>query len=102
MWSATDGARPVCRCTWAASATFSNGSRGTPACGKTLNRVPELPNAHDGSSMRCARSVARAVAAGVAIVSIRPSLLPQDTQHDTAVEGGCHDFRLVSICLLTL
>jgi hypothetical protein len=21
-----------------------------------LNRVPELPNAHDGSSMRCARS----------------------------------------------
>src|SRR5438445_608834 len=52
MWSATLGAAPVYLCTWAASAIFSNGSRGTPACAKTLNRVPELPNAHEGSSIR--------------------------------------------------
>ena len=36
----------------AASAIFSYGSRGTPSCAKTLNRVPELPNAHEGSSIR--------------------------------------------------
>src|SRR5262245_3371189 len=51
MCRATLGAEPVKVCTWAASATFSYGSRGTPAWANTLNRVPELPNAHDGSSM---------------------------------------------------
>src|SRR2546429_9995435 len=58
MCSATVGATPVNACTWAASAIFSHGVRGTPGCGKTLNLVPELPNAQDGSSMRCARSAA--------------------------------------------
>ncbi len=51
MCSATDGASPVWRWTWAASATFSNGSRGTPGWANTLKRVPEFPNAHDGSSI---------------------------------------------------
>src|SRR6476469_9576058 len=58
MWRATVGATPVNWLTWAASAIFSYGSRGTPCCAKTLKRVPELPNAHDGSSIRCARSAA--------------------------------------------
>src|SRR6476469_7064541 len=58
MWSATVGATPVNRWTWAASATFSYGSRGTPFWAKTLKRVPELPNAQEGSSMRCDRSAA--------------------------------------------
>src|SRR3954467_1312648 len=53
MCSATDGATPVYLCTWAASATFSYGSRGTPGCANTLKRVPELPKAQDGSSIRC-------------------------------------------------
>src|SRR3954466_6077364 len=53
MCSATDGATPVYLCTWAASAIFSYGSRGTPGCANTLKRVPELPKAQDGSSMRC-------------------------------------------------
>src|SRR3954469_20184064 len=53
MCSATDGATPVYLCTWAASAIFSYGSRGTPGWAKTLKRVPELPKAQDGSSMRC-------------------------------------------------
>src|SRR4051794_18898259 len=57
MWSATVGATPVYRWTCAASAIFSYGSRGTPAWANTLNRVPELPNAHDGSSIRWPRSV---------------------------------------------
>ena len=52
MWSATVGATPVKRWTCAASAIFSYGSRGTPCWANTLNRVPELPNAHDGSSIR--------------------------------------------------
>ena len=51
MCSDTRGATPVYRCTWAASAIFSNGSRGTPGCENTLNRVPELPNAQLGTSM---------------------------------------------------
>src|SRR6476620_2063633 len=56
MWSATLGAIPVKRLTCAASATFSYGSRGTPFWAKTLKRVPELPKAHDGSSIRWARN----------------------------------------------
>src|SRR4051812_23739208 len=56
MCSATVGATPVKRCTCAASAIFSYGSRGTPGCANTLNRVPELPKAQEGSSMCCRRS----------------------------------------------
>ena len=51
MCRATLGAAPVKACTWAASAIFSYGSRGTPCWANTLNLVPELPKAHDGSSM---------------------------------------------------
>jgi hypothetical protein len=58
MCRATLGATPVNRWTVAASATFSYGSRGTPSCGNTLNRVPELPKAHDAVSIRCVRSTA--------------------------------------------
>src|SRR5919112_4755407 len=58
MCRATLGATPVKRCTVAASAIFSCGVRGTPSCAKTLNRVPELPNAHDGVSMCWRRSAA--------------------------------------------
>src|SRR6478752_2847164 len=56
MWRATVGAIPVKRWTCAASATFSYGSRGTPFWANTLKRVPELPKAHDGSSIRWARN----------------------------------------------
>src|ERR1700742_2135170 len=58
MCRATLGAIPVNRCTCAASSIFSTGVRGTPGCGNTLNLVPVLANAHDGSSMRCAFSAA--------------------------------------------
>ena len=51
MCNATEGASPVCTCTWAASAIFSKGSRGVPGVVKTRKRVPELPKAHEGSSM---------------------------------------------------
>ena len=43
MCSATLGARPVNRCTAAASAIFSSTVRGVPGEPNTLNRVPELP-----------------------------------------------------------
>src|SRR5215207_5868151 len=56
MCSATLGATPVNRCTVAASAIFSCGVRGTPGWANTLNRVPELPKAQDGVSIRCADS----------------------------------------------
>jgi hypothetical protein len=56
MWMAMLGAMPVYLCTWAASAIFSWGVRGTPGWGNTLNRVPLFPNAQDGVSIRCARS----------------------------------------------
>ena len=55
MWSATDGAMPVWRCTSAASSSFSSVVRGTPGLGKIAKRVPELPNAHEGVSTRRAR-----------------------------------------------
>ena len=55
MCTATLGATPVNACTCAASSIFSCGVRGTPGWANTLNRVPVLPNAHDGSSIRCAR-----------------------------------------------
>src|ERR1700709_2573523 len=60
MCSDTRGAMPVYRCTWAASASFSNGSRATPGWPKTLKRVPELPNAQEGSSIVCWASASRA------------------------------------------
>jgi len=37
--------------TLAASSIFSKGSRGVPGVVNTLNRVPEFPKAHDGSSI---------------------------------------------------
>ena len=43
----------------AASAIFSQGSRGVPGVPKTLNRVPEFPNAQEGSSMDCFSSSER-------------------------------------------
>jgi hypothetical protein len=46
----------VYRLTCAASAIFSCGVRGVPGVPKTLNRVPELPNAQEGSSMACCAS----------------------------------------------
>src|SRR5216683_5963833 len=55
MCTATVGATPVNLCTCAASSIFSCGVRGTPGWGNTLNRVPVLPNAQDGVSIRCAR-----------------------------------------------
>src|SRR4029079_18108254 len=73
MWRATVGATPVKRLTWAASATFSYGSRGTPCWAKTLKRVPELPNAHDGSSIRCDRSVATTAWLLITCASVAPA-----------------------------
>jgi hypothetical protein len=51
MCNATLGARPVNRWTVAASAIFSWTVRGVPGVLNTLNRVPEFPNAHEGSSI---------------------------------------------------
>src|SRR5229473_4359870 len=56
MCTAMAGAAPVKRCTWAASCAFSHGVRGTPGWLNTLNRVPEFPNAQEGSSIWCVRS----------------------------------------------
>src|SRR5690242_1837352 len=67
MCSATRGASPVSSWTLAASEIFSYGSRGTPGWVNTLNRVPELPNAHDGSSISCSSSRARTCAPSSAI-----------------------------------
>ena len=44
------------RLTVAASAIFSSTVRGVPGVENTLNRVPELPKAHEGSSMAWAAS----------------------------------------------
>jgi L-lactate utilization protein LutB len=66
MCTATLGATPVYRCTCAASSIFSVTVRGTPGWANTLNRVPVFPNAHDGTSIRCARSaVFTAVRSGI-------------------------------------
>src|SRR6185503_4152402 len=51
---------------------FSCGVRGTPRCANTLNRVPELPNAHDGSSMRWAWRAATTV--GLVVTSASAAL----------------------------
>ena len=51
MCNATFGASPVSSFTFAASASFSWTVRGVPGVPNTLNRVPELPKAHDGNSM---------------------------------------------------
>src|SRR5215472_13062358 len=58
MCTAMLGAAPVNACTWAASSAFSHGVRGTPGWPNTLNRVPVLPNAHEGSSISCCRRAA--------------------------------------------
>src|SRR5580693_10096509 len=66
MCTATVGATPVTLCTCAASSIFSWTVRGTPGWANTLNRVPVLPNAQDGSSIRCARrAVFTAVRSGI-------------------------------------
>src|SRR5215469_7259963 len=66
MCTATVGATPVYLWTCAASSIFSVTVRGTPGWANTLNRVPVLPNAHDGVSIRCARNaVFTAVRAGI-------------------------------------
>src|ERR1019366_10638681 len=56
MCSATVGDSAVNVFTCAASAIFSCGVRGVPGVPNTLNRVPELPNAHDGNSIVCSPS----------------------------------------------
>src|SRR5690242_21361898 len=58
MCTAMRGATPVKRCTCAASSAFSHGVRGTPGWPNTLNRVPEFPNAQEGSSISCPFSAA--------------------------------------------
>src|SRR2546423_11136816 len=95
MCSATDGATPVNACTWAASAIFSSGVRGTPACGKTLNRVPELPNAQDGSSMRWARSAAVIVSRSAICLVLRSS--PGQRLLDKASEIEAVDILRVAL-----
>src|SRR5215217_3221092 len=77
MCRATVGAIPVKRCTWAASETFSKALRGTPGWPNTLKRVPELPNAQDGSSMRW---VARAALVAFTSVVIAGSPLERSAQ----------------------
>ena len=73
MCTATLGATPVYRCTCAASSIFSCGVRGTPGWANTLNRVPVLPNAQDGSSICCARrAVFTAVRSGISVISRQP------------------------------
>ncbi len=69
MCRATVGATPVTACTRAASWSFSQGERGTPAWAKTLKRVPEFPYAHDGVStawvLSAAFTAARSVTSGL-------------------------------------
>src|ERR1035437_2599687 len=62
MCRATEGDRPVYWLTWAASAIFSSMVRGVPGVVNTRNRVPELPNAHEGSSILWVSSWARTCA----------------------------------------
>src|SRR5690625_4910275 len=69
MCRATIGAPPVWACTWAASAIFSFGSRGTPGWENTLNRVPELPKAQEGTSMVCLARASRTCAPAVEVMS---------------------------------
>src|SRR5687768_13174996 len=80
MCSATDGASDVSRLTSAASAIFSNGSRGTPGWANTLNLVPEFPNAHDGSSM------SRVLMPSATNWSIIPALLSRSRQVEHLLE----------------
>src|SRR3954451_5230954 len=80
MCRATDGAAPVNRCTVAASATFSYGSRGTPAWAKTLKRVPELPNAQDGVSIRCrARAALTSSCSTIAVILKSVAVVREDS-----------------------
>src|SRR5512132_502765 len=70
MCRATLGAIPVKRWTWAASDTFSKALRGTPGWPNTLKRVPELPNAQDGSSIRWVARAACTPAVSVVICAL--------------------------------
>ena len=118
--SATVGATPVKRWTCAASATFSYGPRGTPFWAKTLAR-PELPNAHDGSSIRCVLRADATVAPSERSRSWSPSPHPraasprlrqrnegrvrragESARRTPRASTPCHRFRLVSITLLTV
>src|SRR6478752_7040872 len=78
----TFGANPVNAFTCAASATFSNASRGVPAVVNTLNRVPEFPYAQDGTSIPKSSRSARA-----AVVVMGDVLV--------LVFGGCHNLGLI-------
>src|SRR4249920_3696628 len=92
MCSAMVGATPVYRCTWEASAIFSYGSRGTPGWANTLNRVPELPNAQEGSSMACS---SRSGAIGVRSVMVLPACLVVETIHSFVTVEGLRGGRQV-------
>src|SRR5690349_10279076 len=92
MCNATDGATPVYLCTCAASAIFSNGSRGTPGCANTLNRVPELPNAHEGSSMCWLRSTSATAARSTIAL---PAFL---TYGSVSTRGDVHQVHAEKVC----
>src|SRR6478609_3506543 len=91
MWRATFGARPVKRLTVAASAIFSSTERGVPGVPNTLNRVPELPKAHEGSSMAWPSSWG-AIWLNVVIVT---SLLGGRGGRGWGRRGGCEVGQLV-------
>src|SRR5262245_21158202 len=108
MCSATDGAAPVWACTCAASASFSRTVRGVPAAGHTRKRVPELPNAHEGSSIATRASCVSAgwtsVVTGMVEPRIVSDVVPRrrgltldrsgdHARHDLAVEEDVHDQR---------
>lgn len=81
----TRGVIPVYRWTWAASESFSKGSRGVPGLPNTLKRVPEFPNAHEGSSMvwvRNAESTRSRVGPVIVMVAPTPSSSSAVTQED--------------------
>jgi hypothetical protein len=65
----------VYRCTCAASESFSNGSRGTPGCENTLNRVPELPNAQLGTSIENSSSPRRTASAAPVALELIPVVI---------------------------
>src|SRR4029078_9839175 len=85
MCSATLGAAPVNWCTWAASAFFSYGSRGTPFWANTLNLVPEFPNAHEGNSMLRSRKPSAIRCSGV--MSSPPLAYGHPMRENVAVIG---------------
>jgi hypothetical protein len=76
-----------------ASAIFSHGSLGTPGCENTLNRVPELPKAHDGSSIRCALNVAVTHRRASGESSVIPALHKFSTVSDHIGEAESEQVR---------